>query len=212
MKWQHYTAIFLLLFAGIYSKHLSSRKVNLPANVLAGFPREFAGWRQVREFGLSDQVVKILKVDEYVNGDFARGGEDVSLYIGYYRSHQRFAEIHTPENCQANGGWEIVRNTRRSVMLPSGGREGKVDVIESVYRKDGSEYAIIYFYRLIDHTTASFFDYKMGVVLNSLLRNRSDAAFVRIMVPVRKAGADTALRTGEAFLADLIPVVNALLP
>lgn len=48
--------------------------------------------------------------------------------------------------------------------------------------------------------------------MNSLMRHRSDAAFVRISIPVKNDDVDEATMTGEQFLREFVPVINTFLP
>lgn len=210
---QYVMALLLLVAFGILSKYYDARRgQGHYVGISARFPKELGGWIRSDDFLLSEDVVNTLKVDEYMNSSFMKGRKQISLYIGYYHSHREFAEIHTPENCQANAGWEILRKRDRVVNWGGSPGQRKIHFVEAVYEKDTERYIMIYFYKLMDCTTTNFFMYKLRIVLNSILENRSDASFVRIIVPISSGDEEEAIGTAEQFLADLIPVIFRVIP
>lgn len=177
-------------------------------NGLADFPVEIGGWKNPKDFPLGRNVVDTLKVDEYVNRDYYNGGKDaISLYIGYYRSHKNFVEIHTPENCQANSGWSVLSKEKKSVRLGGSGEKEFLRYMEAVYAKNGKRYLMIYFYKVGGEATTSFFRYRYLVVRNSLLENRSDAMFVRVMFRVEERDPSRTIGLAERFTGEVAKIL-----
>lgn len=204
-------ALAVLLLAGVYTRYFMFQEITLPETPLQEFPYKLGEWETAEGHALSREVLDILKVDDYVFREFTRGNGMVSLYIAYYRTHRRFAEIHTPENCQVGGGWEVLGEKRRTLEV-TGVNGGKVHFVEALYEKDRIKQVYLYWYQVKGSYLTNFFSYKLNVIMNSLLYHRSDAAFVRITVPLMNDDVDNAVMVGEKFLMDALPFINNIIP
>ncbi len=203
-----YIVLALMILTGIYTKYFIFEEA-VSANVLKNFPQRIGEWQGLADHKFDDKVIKILKLDDYLNRDFFDGEKVVSLYIGYYKTHRNFAEIHTPEHCQAGGGWEILKERKRELNIDGAGK--KINFIEAVYEKNKEKQVFLYWYQINGKSITNFFLYKLSVIIKSIIYHRSDAAFVRISVPVVNDDVDEALRSGERFLKDFVPVINRFL-
>ncbi len=203
-----YIVLALMILTGIYTKYFMFEEA-ISANVLKNFPQRIGEWQGLADYKFNDEVIKILKLDDYLNRDFFNGEKRVSLYIGYYKTHRNFAEIHTPEHCQAGGGWQILKKRKR--QLDINGVNKKINFIEAVYEKNKEKQVFLYWYQINGNYITNFFLYKLSVIIKSIIYHRSDAIFVRISVPVMNDNLENALGTGESFLKDFIPVIDKFL-
>ena len=197
-------------FARVYAYKFQH---NIPHNIaLRNFPSEIMEWKGGPDNDFVDTVINTLKVDEYINRDYVKNDRFISLYIGYYRTHNNFVEIHTPENCQENAGWNILDKKYKAILINDIPGIKKIHFIEATYGKNGRKHLMLYFYKLIDETTSSFFMYKFMVVRNSIFRNRTDAAFIRIILPINDKNTSESILLGEQFLRDIAPALFHELP
>lgn len=205
--WQFFITIVLVVMAGLYIKYFMFEEIVPDGRSLSEFPGVVGVWENTARHQLADDVLDILKVDEYVLRDFRNNdGSIASLYIGYYKTHRKSVEIHTPEHCQVGGGWEILSKKERKVDIP--GIEGKMMYIEAVYEKDQEKRVFLYWYYINGKYITDFFKYKISIIMNSLFYHRSDASFIRITVPVKNEDVNSAIRSGESFLKEAVPVIN----
>lgn len=204
-------AILITAFSlrSYYSYHVE--KNGIAGRALSNFPTRFEEWTCLEDSLLDPVVTDTLKVDEYLNRKYTDGNHSVYLYVGYYHSHKKFVEIHTPENCQLNSGWELVTKKEKSLKHDAVGN-GNIRIMEEIYKKNGKKYLLSYFYKLLDETTTGFFTYKYLVIRNSILRNRSDAAFVRVMLPVDERGVEHTEKISDEFIRDMGRVLFRTLP
>lgn len=210
IRWQFYITLALIILAGVYMRNFLFDEIVPNVKSLKQFPQMVGSWKNAGNHRLSDDVLDVLKVDDYVLRDFKNDeGIKTSLYIGYYATHRRSAEIHTPENCQVGGGWEILNKKVQKLNIP--GIREKISFVEAVYEKDQEKMVFIYWYYVNGNYITNFFYYKLSVIMNSLLYHRSDASFVRITVPVIDDDIDSAVKEGERFLLDAVPVINRYL-
>jgi len=199
--------LILIVLTTLYVRYLRGEEIALPEKVFQGFPREIGEWKGVADFSFSDEVINILKVSDCLGRTYGKRSRNVSLYIGYYNTHRKFAEIHTPENCLVGGGWEI--NSQKIRKLDLGEGRGKtISFMEAVYEKDRTKELFLYWYWVNGKHVTNFFHYKLNVIMNSILKNRSDAAFIRISVPVINDDFSEAATVGESFLLEILPVLS----
>jgi len=209
--WHFYLLLVILILSGTYLKYFMFVEEVVQNRPLNNFPHVIGSWKNTGDHRLSIDVLDILKVDDYIMRNYqSDGGAISSLYIGYYKTHRRSAEIHTPEHCQAGGGWEILTKERRQYDIP--GVNEHLNLIEAVYEKDQEKRLFIYWYLINGKHITNFFHYKMRVILNALLYKRSDATFVRITVPINNDNIDSAIISGKKFLLDALPVIHSYLP
>ena len=100
----------------------------MPRKSLALFPVVVDGWRSVRSEILADADLDVLKPSDYLVRLYIDSkGDEASLYIGYWQSQRRGAQVHSPKNCLPGGGWEPIeaseahRRYRRTPLLLDGG-------------------------------------------------------------------------------------------
>jgi EpsI family protein len=209
--WQFYVALLLIILSGMYARNSIFAEITVEKTPLKGFPHVLGTWENIGNYNLGNGLLDILKVDDYIMGNYRNEhGLAASLYIGYYQTHRRFAEIHTPEHCQAGGGWEILNSKDRNIEIPSSSEQ--INFVEAVYQKDREKMLFLYWYYINGKYITNFFKYKFSIIKNSLLYHRSDASFVRITVPIKNDDVESAVSTGEQFLKDVVPVINMYLP
>lgn len=208
VSWQYFVSILLIIMAGSYMKFFMVDEIAIERPLLDHFPQQVAEWRMAGLQSLAPDILDTLKVDDYLMRDYSdRNGLVLSLYIGYYKTHRRSAEIHTPEHCQAGSGWEILNERKRD--MPSGDGKRGIHFVEAVYEKNKEKMIFIYWYNVNGKYITSFFEYKLSVIFNSLFNHRSDATFTRIAVPVSDNNINDASKAGEGFLIDVIPALEA---
>jgi EpsI family protein len=206
--WHYCIAVVLMLMSGAYMRYFAVDEIPISKRPLEEFPRHAGRWESVADHDLGERELDILKVDDYIYRDFRGDGYTASLYIGYYSTHRRFAEIHTPENCQAGSGWTVIEERTKEMNIPG---KGKIKMREAVYEKDREEQLFLYWYDVDGRQLTSFFAYKMNVILNSLVRHRTDAAFVRVAVPIVRGNIYEAMKAGESFLQASFPTIETFI-
>ena len=181
-----------LSFAGTagYLAYASRPERTPPRMPFAGFPSRIGEWigRSAPDF--DSDVVTMLGVDEFVNRYYRSGPRFAHLYVGYYGSQRQGSTMHSPMNCLPGAGW-VPGDIRRLVI--SSPTTDPMTVNRLVVQKGLDKQVVLYWYQSHGRTIASEYWSKAYLVLDSIRLHRSDAALVRIMVPV-----DTGRADGEA--------------
>ena len=184
-------------------------EVSVPRKGLGVFPREVGSWRQVGgDQRFDNATLSILGASDYLMRDYQNAGSMANLYIGYYASQKDGATYHSPLNCLPGSGW--ILNDPGSVIISAQGREPFVAnryVIENGGRKE----MMVYWYQGRGRSVASEYWGKVYTVIDSVRLRRSDAAMVRIMVPVRASEA-AALESATGLAAGVSTVLPEFVP
>ena len=203
------TFVVLLLIActGSLAHAVRARGPRLEAQ-LSTLPLQLSTWAGRDEPALDNETERQLGADAYLDRSYApASGPPVDLYIAYYSRQQPGASIHSPLHCLPGTGWEPIEIATVPVALP-GGASG--DVRRMLVRKNGERAIVLYWYAVHGRTLASETFSKLWLLHDSLTLQRSDAALVRIVVPVEGTGVDVAQHEGLAFAHEVLPYLPQL--
>ena len=154
------------------------------------FPSRIATWQERQSNNLDLEVVNLLKVNDYVMRRYSNpDGRTLWLYIGYWSSQRKGAQIHSPRNCLPGGGWEPIEASRLVVPLPGG--HAPIEVNRYLIQKDRDQQVVLYWYQSQGKAVAGELDAKIQMVRSAITRNRTDGALVRVSAPVRGGVAET---------------------
>ena len=180
------------------------------------FPMQIADWRGTALPPLPNSIMAILKVDDYVNRVYyapARYG--AGLYIGYYRSQRQGDAIHSPLNCMPGAGWEPVSQRPMSITVANGADESTISVNRYVIQKGVDRQLVLYWYQSHGRVVANEYWSKYYLIRDAVRLNRTDAALVRVIVPIPSNldGAETkAEEQATEFVRSMFPLLSAYLP
>ncbi|MBU8932484.1 MAG: EpsI family protein [candidate division Zixibacteria bacterium] len=167
---------------------LSEQKPDRPADfgVLAYNSGEYTGEEQ----RFSELSYDVLKADtttlrRYVDAE----GTVYWLFIAYFESQKYGSQIHSPKHCLPGGGWKIDRLEVFSLPLPDG-RTKSVNRVS--IRTQTSRQLMFYWFETRSGSIREEFGIKFDLMKNSLLLRPTDAAFVRLTVPVKDGDIDAA--------------------
>lgn len=176
---------------------------------LATFPKVIGKWQgDVRYF--DQKVYDVLGVDDssliaYKDPD----GREVELYVGYYTSQRKGDIIHSPKNCLPGAGWRMSDVSTVPLHLADGReiRIARLDLEKGLYRM-----IAYYWYQSRGRFINSEYFQKIYLVIDSLSRNRTDGAFVRLLAPARNGDVKSAEKALLSFAETAIPILEEYLP
>jgi len=175
---------------------------------LSSLPLDLGTWTGSEAPPFDEETVKVLGADAYLTRSYTgSSGTPVDLYIAYYGSQQPGASIHSPLHCLPGTGWEPLDISSVQVAQADGvpGQARRLLV-----RKNADRALVIYWYAVHGRMIASEIASKAWLLRDSLFLQRSDAALVRIVVPVQGTAVDAAQREGLAFAHDVLPYLPHL--
>jgi EpsI family protein len=174
------------------------------------FPASLGGWTGRDDTVFDPEIIKILRMSDYLMRRYVDGsGQSAWLYLAYWQSQRRGADIHSPKNCLPGGGWEPVETSR--ISIPVAGAGGPITVNRYLIQKDRQMQVVLYWFQAQGKVVAGELEAKIEMMRNAILRNRTDGALVRISSPVH----GTVPETTEAlvrYVQLLYPVLRDYLP
>lgn len=174
------------------------------------FPSQIATWHERQSNNLDLEIVNLLKVNDYVMRRYSNpDGRTLWLYIGYWSTQRKGAQIHSPRNCLPGGGWEPIEASRVVVPLP--GARAPIEVNRYLIQKDRDQQVVLYWYQSQGKAVAGELDAKIQMVRSAITRNRTDGALVRVSAPVSGGVAETT-DVLVRYVQALYPVLADYLP
>jgi EpsI family protein len=173
-----------LLVAGIFINWFEQRgETKIEHLPLREFPAQLGAWKQDGDdTRFSAETESVLRTSDYVMRDYVltTTGKFSNVYVGYYASQRHGATYHSPQNCLPGAGWEMV-NPESIEITTSAGKTFTAN--RYIVQKGNYREILIYWYQGRGRITASEYRDKIYTSLDSLLRQRSDGALVRVMTP-----------------------------
>jgi EpsI family protein len=209
--WPHYASVCLLLVCASLAIHVrdTTREV-LPLHLsLSQFPVELGGWHG-SDIALDPDVVSTLGPGQFLLRDYrADAVVPTNLYI-YYPSLARDNNIHSPRNCLPGAGWTPIRSGQLQIERANG---SSINVNRFIVGKGSERVLVLYWYQEHGRAIPSEFWAKCFLFRDSVLKNRTDSALVRIVQPITKMGGEAeAERQAVAFVKEILPVLDSYIP
>jgi EpsI family protein len=164
---------------------------------LKSFPVQMGAWKQEGpDQRFDEQTMSVLRASDYLLRNYRLGNNQwASLYVGYYATQRDGASYHSPLNCLPGSGWSMADPALITIRSPN----GKSFVANKYVIANGNTREVmIYWYQGRGRIIASEYWGKVYTVLDSVRLRRSDAAMVRVTVPIMSSD-DDALESAREF-------------
>jgi EpsI family protein len=195
--------VLVLILAAMALASRPAQSTALDAPPIAQLPYTIGGWSGFDDASLDPETAALLGADAYLTRTYSAGtGADISMYIAYYGAQRPGVSIHSPLHCLPGTGWEPVDVA--TVPVGSG------SVRRVTMQKNLDRVAVIYWYQLQGRTVAGELESKVYGLFDRVRRGRSDAALVRLVVPIADDSSGAAER-GLSFAGELLPQLAPLL-
>jgi len=172
-------------------------------------PLQSGEWRGEEHF-FSDQTYQFLKADASTLRRYTRGdGVTLWLFISYFKSQEYGSQIHSPKHCLPGSGWKILRREKIQIT-PDENSSHKVNKL--LIAEKNSREVMYYWFQTRGGVLTSEMGLKLDLVFNSLRRRPTDAAFIRINLPLNKLREKEAHLIFEDFLQTFEPEIKEALP
>jgi EpsI family protein len=172
------------------------------------FPAQLGDWRG-EDVRFNARIERKLAVTDYVSRFYRNGPQTTHLYVGFYASQKHGEMVHSPKNCLPGNGWYIAKRETTMVDAPP----YRPFEVNSYTVENGTErQLVVYWYqqsggRIVNNEYLG----RVYLVLDSLTRDRSDAALIRVSVPFED-DPTAAANSARAFLRVAYPALMQFLP
>ena len=206
-------ALLLLLGAAIGAQLLAARPLQMPERTeFTAFPDRIGEWDGTSST-LDARILESLDLDDYYIADFiAQGGLPVNFYVAYYGSQLIGEAAHSPRSCIPGDGWKIEGLT--TIALDDVPADGKPLWVNRMLIQKGRDRQLVYYwFQQRDRLLTNEYEVKWFLFWDSLTRNRTDGALIRLMTPILPTeeweAGDRILRE---FARTLYPELTQFLP
>lgn len=201
--------------AALYLQQASKAEELPPRTSLALLPMSIDGWQGRREPDLTPEVLAVLGAEDYTVRSYLKGSEYAGLYIGYHSSQRQGDTIHSPLNCLPGAGWQPTDQGRLLLPVKRGPEapDAPIEVNSVVISKGLDRQLVLYWYQSHRRVVASEYWGKVYTVLDAVRYNRTDAALVRVIMPIREGESKQATEArATPFVQSLFPLLGPHLP
>lgn len=173
------------------------------------FPDRLDTWRG-ENLRFSARVEDKLGVADYVSKIYRAGSKTFAhFYVGFYPSQRHGEMIHSPKNCLPGNGWYIAKRDTTVVDISP---YPPFTVNSYIVENGIDRQLVVYWYQQSGgRIVTNEYIGRVYLVLDSLTKNRSDAALIRVSVPFEEDPA-AAARTALDFLQAAYPALMRFLP
>jgi EpsI family protein len=171
-----------LLLASLFINWFETRgEAEITRQKLGFVSNNLGDWKQRGgDIKFSQQTESVLRASDYVMREYEKSGAIANLYIGYYASQRGGATYHSPQNCLPGAGWEM--KNPQLVEIPT--KDGKSFSANKFFIENGTKREImIYWYLGRGRANASEYTDKLFTIIDSVIKQRSDGAMIRILIP-----------------------------
>ncbi len=174
---------------------------------LAALPMTIEAWHGSEAEPLDAETARILAADASLNRTYASASHTpVGFYAAYYAQQRPGVSIHSPLHCLPGTGWEPLDVSARTLENRDG---STVSIRRMIVRKQGDQALVFYWYAIHGRVVGDELHSKFWLLHDSLRYGRSDAALIRLSVPVTDS-VESAEGDALAFGRALLPTLSHL--
>ena len=200
----------------IFNAFAPSRVEIIPTrNSFVEFPLTFDGWSGYRST-MEQVYIDALKFDDYTMINYMEEGgagqNPIQFYSAWYDSQQAGESAHSPRTCLPGGGWQIMEIDQVSLgQLVYGSQHLHVNRV--LIGKGDSKQLVYYWFQQRGRIITNEYMVKWYLFWDSLTRNRTDGALVRLVVPISEGqSVEIVEKRMQRFLASIAPRLDAFIP
>jgi EpsI family protein len=200
-----------ILAGALLGLHLRSAGEAVPIRKpLDTLPTTLGEWQGRGGTIFDAKILNNLKVTDYVMRDYVDPtGRGLNLYIGYWDTQRKGAQIHSPKNCLPGAGWEPVEASFVTLSLPP--PHPPITVNRYLIQKERAQQLVFYWYQSQGQAIAGEVPARIAMVKSSLVRNRTDGALIRVLSPIYGSVPETSERL-VAYVQAIYPILVDYLP
>lgn len=204
----------LILLASIAKPMLEARdEPVLARKSFSEFPLYLHQWIG-RESAIEQKFLDELKLTDYITANYANRQIriPVNFYVAYYQSQRQGAAIHSPRTCLPGGGWKFDKLEQVTIPGVNHMSGAPLRVNRVVMRQDEAAQLVYYWFEQRGRNVTNEYKAKWYVFWDSLTKNRTDGALVRLVVPVVDGDLEASEQAANQFLQDFYGLLPEYIP
>jgi EpsI family protein len=205
--------VAIILITGIIFLNLSPDSKVIPIKKpLETFPKEINDWTYNEQVIFSDKIAALLGVDDYIQFKYiSPDKKKIDLYVSYFSSQKEGKGFHSPRNCMPGAGWDVVRCEPTQLVIHHS-KPVTIEINKMIMQKGAERAMVFYWFQSRGRFIRSEYMQKIYLVLDSILKRRTDGSFVRIMMPMEKGDKEQEIENLKEFAEQVIYILKEYLP
>ena len=179
------------------------------------FPLTLDSW-QGRVDPIDPRVAAVLHADDYLSRVYQDGARPpIGVYAAYFRSQREGSMIHSPMNCLPGAGWQPTSQSTIVIETSDGTHPMQIEANRYIIQKGLDRELVLYWYQSHGRAIASEYTSRFFMIRDSIKLHRTDAALVRIAIPVVNGDSDSenaAERYATSFVRRFVPLLTPFIP
>ncbi len=160
------------------------------------------GYKTLRHVEMEENVLSLLKLDDYLFTDYQGPNGKITLYIGYYYTADKASAAHSPLICYPSQGWVIEKQVPDlSVNVDP----FVINYNEIITSLGGQKELVLYWFQAHHDTNTKAFKNKTNVAYNKLTNQGEQHAFVRVSVSLGPANINQVQQDAIDFIKTFYP-------
>lgn len=200
----------LIAAAAVFLHARKQEEILPPRLPLASFPHQVGEW-QGADVYIEKDILAVLGDGEFLLRIYRTIEKPyVDFFVAYFPTQRTGSTIHSPQNCLPGAGWAPEQHTRIPIERPG---SAPLVVNRYVIAKGIDRQVVLYWYQSNGRVVASEYWAKIYLVSDSIRKNRSDGALVRVVTPVAKGEeVGVAENRAVAFARSILPELEKYIP
>ncbi len=205
------TICAILLAGGMAISHASTTAHIPSRRSFIDFPMHIGEWEGTRTY-LSEDILAALWADDYIYATYrsAASSDTISILIPFYTYQGTQHTAHAPQSCLLGGGWTLLSSADVAMAVTS---NKQIPVRVMTLTKDNQHLLSSYFFLQRGRVITSPWMHKFYLLRDSLIRNRTDGALVRVELHMADSQSrDQAQAELSAFIVRLWQILPDYVP
>jgi EpsI family protein len=210
---RYWLVVALLLVTGIYVHILRYTRILVKEQVnLEALPMKIGKWQAEENLVMEEDIKEILKSSQDLWRAYTDSNhQQIDFFMAYFKDQKYGEQIHSPKHCLPGSGWKIVDRETFVVQLQDS-PAAQLKINKLVISKKYFNEIMLYWFWTRSGVITSEYELKFSLAKNALLRNPTDAAFIRINLPLPQGDRSKALQAASQFISDIFPEITNVLP
>jgi len=165
---------------------------------LTTFQKSVGAWQMTRETQIETEVQALLKADDTLSREYKGPQGPLDFFVAFFKSQRAGVTPHSPKVCLPGAGWTPLNSGIISIRVP--GEADPIPVNRYIVSHGDEQSLVLYWYQGAHRVVASEYLSKLYLMIDSLRYHRSDAALVRVIVPIVNNNRDQTEGTAIQFI------------
>ena len=204
--------VICILLGGMAVTYFGSRSTvaNVGAVVnLESFPKQIGQWSYFNANTFNTDILEMLGTDNYIDYYYrSENKREIEILISYYASMHESKQFHSPKNCMLGSGWEALDSRQLTIQW----RDKPVPVNYMLVRRGAQNLNVVYWVQGRGRLMASEYNERFFRVVDTLVKRRTDAAFIRVSMLGEMEHQAQDIRLLKELVEQVATEVDAYLP